>query len=168
MNRTHIAPKRLNLAAPTWLLAVLAAIVMGMAIDTTALAAPAHKDATAAVREALNQSAVAWSAGDLDAFMRVYEDSPQTTYIAAKGPVTGYREIHDMYAARFSGAKPVDLGALTFDILDTHMMGPAYALVVGRFHLTHADGSKPPASGIFTLVFHRSAAGWRIISDHTS
>lgn len=120
----------------------------------------------AAIEGALTESAQAWSRDDLDAFMRCYEDGPDTAYVKADGVVKGYRAIRDMYAARFGGASGA-LGQLTMDILDFKPLGPDYALVVGRYHLKPAKPG-PNASGVFTLVFHKSAAGWRIISDHTA
>lgn len=119
----------------------------------------------AAVARTLEESAAAWSAGDLDRFMRCYEDGEATAYVKADGVVRGYRAIHDMYAARFAGAGA--MGKLSMEMLDFRPLGPGYALVVGRFKLERPAGAGGEASGIFTLVFHRSAGGWRIISDHT-
>ncbi|MDR3511802.1 MAG: SgcJ/EcaC family oxidoreductase [Caulobacteraceae bacterium] len=120
----------------------------------------------AAVARVLEDSAEAWSAGDLDRFMGCYEDSEATSYIKADGVVRGYRAIHDMYAARFTGASA--MGKLLMNILDFRPLGPRYALVTGRFRLERPPAAGGEASGIFTLVFHKSAAGWRIVSDHTS
>jgi len=120
----------------------------------------------AAIDDALTASAQAWSRDDLDAFMHCYEDGPETAYVKAGGVVKGYRAIRDMYAARFGGASGA-LGQLSMETLDFKSLGPDYALVVGRYHLKPAKPG-PEASGIFTLVFHKSTAGWRIISDHTS
>ncbi len=119
-----------------------------------------------AVESALTTSAQAWSRDDLDAFMHCYEDGPDTAYVKAGGVVKGYRAIRDMYAGRFGGA-PGGLGQLSMETLDFTRLGPEYALVVGRYHLKPTKPG-PEMSGIFTLVFHKSAAGWRIISDHTS
>ncbi len=119
-----------------------------------------------AIEDALTASARAWSRNDLDAFMHCYEDGPDTAYVKTGGVVRGYRAIRDMYAARFGGASGA-LGQLSMETLDFKRLGPDYALVVGRYHLKPARPG-PEASGIFTLVFHKSAAGWRIVSDHTS
>jgi beta-aspartyl-peptidase (threonine type) len=45
------------------------------------------------------------------------------------------------------------------------MLGPDSAFVRGRFQLV-MEKDKP--TGLFTLVFKRTADGWRIIHDHTS
>jgi uncharacterized protein (TIGR02246 family) len=121
-----------------------------------------------AVEAALQQSAAAWSRGDLNAFMHCYEDAPQTAYVSAKGVVHGYGAIHDMYAARFAGAAPGSLGKLSLSVLDYRRLGPDFALVTGRFFLDRRATGAGEASGVFTLVFHRTADGWRIVSDHTA
>ncbi len=39
-------------------------------------------------------------------------------------------------------------------------------MMTGGFALT--GGGRPDATGRFTLVWQRTAAGWRIIHDHSS
>ena len=43
-----------------------------------------------------------------------------------------------------------------------------YAAVIGRFHLDRSQEAGGESSGIFTLLFHRTAQGWKVILDHTS
>ncbi len=166
------APLALNASFPRRLmLALCATLVIGAVAPQAVLGGQAWAEVStvndeAAIDEALTASARAWSRDDLDAFMHCYEDGPQTAYVKADGVVKGYRAIRDMYAARFGGASGA-LGRLSMETLDFSRLGPDYALVVGRYHLQPAKPG-PEASGIFTLVFHKSAAGWRIISDHTS
>jgi ketosteroid isomerase-like protein len=137
-----------------------------------ARALPSEAGEAASITAALAASAAAWSKGDLHGFMRVYENSPATTYVTAAGLVTGYGAIEAMYAARFGAATaqagPAALGQLSLTVLACRKLGPAYALVTGRFLLRHPATHKPDSTGIFTLVFHQSADGWGIISDHTS
>ena len=47
-------------------------------------------------------------------------------------------------------------------------MGADYAMVIGRFHLARKREAGGEASGIFTLLFHKTGQGWKIILDHTS
>ncbi len=119
-----------------------------------------------AITAALSASASAWNRGDLAGFMAVYERGPQTAYIKHDGPVLGADAISAMYATRFAGP-PAARGTLSLTVLSYRPLGADYALVTGRFSLARLP-TLPTASGIFTLVFHRSAAGWGIISDHTS
>jgi ketosteroid isomerase-like protein len=57
------------------------------------------------------------------------------------------------------------MGRLTFSGLRIAPLGSDTALVLGRWKLTQKT-SKP--HGMFTLLFRRTAAGWRIVHDHTS
>lgn len=123
--------------------------------------APSGRD-SAEIDRVLQQSAADWSRGDLASFMRSYEDAPNTAFVTGGGLLRGYAAIKAHYAARYgSGQK---MGSLRLDIVDEQGLGPAFALVTGRFALS----GPIVASGIFTLIFHKSLAGWRITYDHTS
>jgi ketosteroid isomerase-like protein len=129
------------------------------------LAAPAQAAMFArgsqAIEVLLNRSAAAWNRGDLTTFMRSYENSPQTVYISSREVIHGYANIRAHYAAAHPGA----MGVLSLSDLAIRPLGVDYAVVVARWHLAMADGKKP--SGLFSLVLHRSAAGWGIITDHS-
>jgi uncharacterized protein (TIGR02246 family) len=113
---------------------------------------------------ALNESAAAWTAGDLKKFMQLYEHSPTIRYINAKGVVVGYDAIEAMYAARFqSGAR---MGQLSLQIIQIERVGPDYAFLIGRYALKPANGDT--VSGITTLLFHKVGKQWLIVVDHTS
>lgn len=118
----------------------------------------------ASIEKALNASAAAWMAGDLDTFMQLYENAPTTRYINSSGVTEGYEAIKAKYAPRF---KPgADMGKLSLQVLDVKEIGSQYAFVVGRYTLHQADGSTP--SGITTLLFHKQGGRWLIANDHTS
>jgi hypothetical protein len=110
----------------------------------------------------LTQSAYDWNHGNLDGFMRGYEDAPTTLYISSKTVIHGYAAIRAHYAGHYGTSH---MGALSFSDLSKRMLGPDYAIVVARWHLAMTDGTHP--TGIFSLVLHRSPAGWHIIDDHT-
>ena len=55
------------------------------------------------------------------------------------------------------------MGELSLTILDDRPLSAEYALVTGRFALTRTAAEGGDASGIFTLLMHRAAQGWRII-----
>jgi uncharacterized protein (TIGR02246 family) len=141
------------------------AALMSIAAGSPAAAQDAPSKDCGAISAALEDSGAAWSRGDLDGFMRVYESSPETVYVGGAEPVHGFDAIRAMYAARF-GDGAASMGRLSLNVLDCRALGADYALVIGRFSL---DGlPRGAAAGQFTLVFHRAAAGWRIISDHSS
>lgn len=108
------------------------------------------------IESLLSRSAAAWSAGDLDAFMECYEDSPDTVYLSATRLVSGYAAIRAMYAERFGHA----MGSLKIKVLQIRPIGESHALVVGSYALDEH-------SGLCSLVLRASARGWRISADHT-
>lgn len=136
---------------------------MRMAVSEQPTGAPPSIEA--ALNKATQESAVAWSKGDLDAFMSSYEHSSATVYVTGHSLVTGYDAIRAMYASRFGHGG--DLGRLSMSRLEVRMLGVDYALGIGRYDLVKS-GAGGHASGIYTLIFHRGSAGWKIISDHTS
>lgn len=131
-------------------------------------AAPASTTAggdLSSMTRVLQDSAEAWSRGDLDGFMASYERSPQTAFVTPLGVVRGWEAMRDRYRRRYGGAG--GLGALTFSDLEETRLGPDHAILYGRFHLLR-PGTPKEATGVFDLVMHRTPDGWRILSDHTS
>lgn len=121
----------------------------------------------AAITNVLSTSAKAWAKGDLDGFMMSYEDSPRTTYITGKDALHGFAAVRAVYAPRLTGPGS-NPGELSVKVDTVEPLGPNYALTVGHFRLTSPTAGGRDSSGIFTLIFHRTSKGWRIISDHTS
>ncbi len=146
---------------------ILAAGIAAIAVATSPAIAAQPDAARTAVQSALDVSAAAWSAGDLDRFMTVYENAPDTVYVGGGKMVRGYKAIHDMYAARFGGGSAAAMGQLTLEILDFRSPDRDHAFVVGRFHLHRDAASGGDASGLTTLLFHRTSAGWLIVADHS-
>jgi uncharacterized protein (TIGR02246 family) len=112
----------------------------------------------------LAQSASAWNRGDLDAFMQSYEDSPQTVYMSATNVLHGYAAIRAHYAADYH---PGAMGTLSVSDLTVRQLGADYAVATARWHLVRPHGAGNRLGGLFSLVLHRTPAGWKIIADHT-
>jgi hypothetical protein len=110
----------------------------------------------------LAHSAQSWNHGDLDAFMRGYENSPATVYINAKGIIHGYAAIRAHYAAHYGKS---GMGVLSFSDLSVRPLGESYAAILAHWHLAMSGGKH--LTGVFSLVLHRSAAGWHVIEDCT-
>lgn len=144
-------------------LALSAAFVLGSA--ACAVAAPASPTDAAAMRKTLEDSAVAWSKGDLDGFMQSYEDSADTAFVTSQGVLRGWAPMRERYRKRYGQGQA--LGALTFDGFEATALGRDYAVLYGRFHLLQ-PGKPGEQTGVFDLIMHRTAKGWRIVSDHTS
>lgn len=117
------------------------------------------------IRAVLDRQVADWNRGDVDAFMQGYDRSDQTLFIG-KTVARGWQQVIERY--RKSYPTKDRMGRLEFSDVEIHPLGADYALVVGRFHLTRDTENGGDASGIFSLTFHRTSAGWKIIADHTS
>jgi uncharacterized protein (TIGR02246 family) len=118
-----------------------------------------------AIRRVLSDQVQAWNGHNIDAFMNGYEDSPNTIFIG-KTVRRGYEAVRRRYHDQYS--TPEKMGRLRFSDLSANLLGADYASVTGAFHLTRAVTAGGNASGVFSLLFRRTAAGWKIILDHTS
>jgi ketosteroid isomerase-like protein len=138
---------------------VLSALVLAATLASSMPAAA--DDDTVAITTLLTRSARYWNRGDLDAFMRSYENAPTTVYVSSKRVIHGYANIRAHYAEHYGvGTMP----ALSISDIAVRPLGERYAVVVARWHLAMHDGTHP--TGIFTLVLHRTD-GWHIITDHS-
>jgi ketosteroid isomerase-like protein len=156
------------------LVAVLV-VVAGMAGTTWAqtpkVPAPPVTD-DAAIRAALDDQVAAWNRGDITGFMATYEDSPETTFVGTTTVNKGWENVLQRYQKGYPN-KDV-MGTLTFSKLEIRMLPGStgkteYAVVVGHFHLERvAKGEGTKDDGIFSLVWHKSQGGWKILLDHTS
>lgn len=101
--------------------------------------------------------------------MHGYDASPETTFVGTQVE-HGYDAILQRYQRKFSTR--AKMGTLRFGDLETRLLSPTVATTTGRFELTFAPSpgsAAPPAkSGIFSLVWVKRAAGWRVVLDHTS
>lgn len=146
----------------------LAALTLAAALvaPATVLAAPPPASDTAAIRKTMADSAAAWNAGDLAGFLTSYEGGPDTVFVTSKGLVQGFDAIAAHYKAGYATGT-ADLGKLSFDEQEIRALGADYAVFYGRFHFMRA-GQPKEDTGVFDLILHRGAKGWRILSDHTS
>lgn len=142
------------------------ALCIGSLIATRV--AVAADDVASAIGKVMTASVVAWSAGDLNAFMDSYEDSTDTVFLGSTGLVRGKAAIAARYAEQFGQGGPGGLGKLSFETLEIRPTGEHYALMIGRYHLQPVDRTKAEATGLFSLVFHERDGHWRIVCDHTS
>lgn len=113
---------------------------------------------------ALSQaSADAWNRGDLKGHLAIY--SGDMTFMTRTGPRPGVEPLEKAFAEKyFKDGRPRQ--TLSFDNRVIRRLGPDAALETGRYLLT--GGGEPEQSGWFTLVWVRTADGWRVIHDHSS
>ena len=136
------------------------------------LAPYAHADdESAAIRAVLSAQQDAWNRGDVDNFVTAYKDAPDTTFIGAKIR-QGYARILESYKKNY--ATKEQMGKLTYSDLEVRLLPCAdgqahYAAVTGRFHLDRsAHGAAAKDDGVFSLLWEKTANGWKIVLDHSS
>lgn len=127
---------------------------------------PTVADRRQAVIAALAESTAGWNSGNLDRFLSVYSETPETSFVTAEGLLRGRKQMAQRYSEKYDFADPAKRGALSLETLDFRMLGPDYALYIGRYTLVYPDGKK--ATGPTSLVFAREGGNWRIVADHSS
>lgn len=116
-----------------------------------------------AVKSVLEVQAAAWNRGDLVEFVKPYDAE---AIFVGKEVTRGSDGVLERYRRNYGTREK--MGTLEFSQLEVKMLGPDFASVIGRFHLARTKEGGGDSSGIFTLLFKRTKAGWMIILDHTS
>jgi ketosteroid isomerase-like protein len=142
-----------------WFAAILFAVIAPSSV--TALAAPG--EAATEIRAVMAAQVSAWNRGDIDGFMAGYARSDKTEFVSGQKITRGWQTVRDRYRKKYDNREK--MGRLTFSQIEITPLGADAALVLGRWRLVR-QSDKP--QGIFTLVFRRTPAGWRIVHDHTS
>jgi uncharacterized protein (TIGR02246 family) len=119
----------------------------------------------AAIGAVLKAQQAAWNRGDVEAFMSGYEATDATTFVGAT-ITRGYRQVLENYHRRYPTKEK--MGQLTFSEIEVKPLGQEYVSVIGKWHLHRPSEAGGDAGGIFTLLFRKTASGWKIILDHTS
>jgi ketosteroid isomerase-like protein len=117
----------------------------------------------AAVRAVIEEQAAAWNRGDVAGYMEGYAKEEATTFVSGDTVTRGWQTVHDRYRARYDTREK--MGTLAFTELEFKPLSEFYLMATGRWQLTRAADTP---RGRFTLIFRRTAAGWRIVHDHTS
>jgi uncharacterized protein (TIGR02246 family) len=118
------------------------------------------------IRTLLKNSEAAWNRGDLAAFASDYEDSPETTFIGREVTHGGIQAILERYRRTYPNREA--MGTLALSELEIRTLAADVVLATGKYELKRAVAAGGDATGRFTLIFRRSAAGWKIIHDHSS
>ena len=136
-------------------------------ISALALACTLHAQTpqSKAIITVLNQSAVDWNHGDLDAFATSYKNSPDILFIGHKIS-RGYAQMLATYKTNYSTREK--MGTLSFTQLETQPLDAHFATVTGRFHLERTPAGGGNADGFFLLVMENTPTGWKIVRDDTT
>jgi hypothetical protein len=143
-----------------FLMCVVVAGALVMGCQTTKVES---NSARTGIRSLLDQQEREWNAGNMGGFMEVYARSEQTRFASAGDVTLGWQTVFDRYHKKYPTRAA--MGVLSFSEIDITPLGPDTALVFGRWNLKR-EADAP--SGLFTLIFRNTPAGWRIVHDHTS
>ena len=117
----------------------------------------------AQIRQSLAASIDAFNRGDLPGHLAIYDESVQ--FMTKDGPRPGIAPIEKAFREHyFLDGKAIQ--QLRFEQLAVRQLNDDAAIATARWAL--AGGGKPEQSGWFTLVWLRTAAGWRAVHDHSS
>ena len=132
-----------------------------LALSAAGSAFPDEKTIDAEIRAVLNAQKSAWNAKKLDGFMDYYWKSKNLTFQSGKKVLRGWGALMNRYKKNYPADK---MGTLDFTDLEVHRLGRNFAYVLGKWAVAQSGKTK---GGVFTLIFRRTAAGWRIVHDHT-
>lgn len=122
-----------------------------------------NEQTIADVRAVLEAQAAAWNRGDIEGYMNGYERSDDITFISGDALTRGWQTVLARYQKNYDSREK--MGTLAFGELEIKPLSAFYAAGTGRWQLTRANDNP---HGRFTLLFRRTAQGWRIVHDHTS
>jgi ketosteroid isomerase-like protein len=135
------------------------------ALATSSSGQNAVDAARTTIRKVIEDQQEAWNRQDLEGFMGGYWNSPELTFFSGARESKGWQAALDRYKKNYQGAGH-EMGKLEFANLRIEILGPESAFVRGEFHLTMSDGKMP--HGLFTLIFRKFPAGWKIVHDHSA
>jgi uncharacterized protein (TIGR02246 family) len=135
--------------------------MLGFLLAATLMAASEE----AAIKKVLADQAEAWNRGDINEFVRAYENSPAITFVG-KTVSRGYDGVLNRYRTAYPDK--LHMGTLYFEEIEVKLLGKDHALILGKFVLDRTQAGGGPASGRYSLVARKAKDGWKIIHDHTS
>lgn len=135
-------------------------VCLMLLVPAFAMAAAA---AEAEIRAVMKAAEDGWNTGDLEAYMVGYWRAEELRFASGSSVTRGW----ETTLARYTKGYPdkAAMGELTFSDLDVTLLSDDAAYVFGSWRLDRADDTP---HGLFTLIFRKTEAGWRIVHDHTS
>ncbi len=107
-----------------------------------------------------------WNNGNLNGFLEGYKHSAETTFVGLQVQ-HGWEEMAAHYRSSYPSKEA--MGTLSFSDLQPRLLDEHFAVLTGKYSLERGRKFGGNASGVFSLVFEKTAdAGWKIVLDHTS
>lgn len=105
----------------------------------------------------------AWNKADIEGYMAGYFHSDSLRFASGGKVSYGWETTLERYQKGYPDKET--MGKLTFSDIDITMISEDAALVFGKWELER-ENDHP--WGLFSLLFRKTNAGWRIVHDHTS
>ena len=146
------------------------ASLLAISVASPSLAVSQNQLKTASQQELdvikiLLKQEAAWDRGDIDGFLEGYKDSPDTLFInnlIQRGFEGMKADYHHNYPNKES------MGQLTFSELEVHPIDDKVAVCVGKYKIERSKKNGGNAESIFSMVFEKTDAGWKIVVAHTT
>ena len=116
----------------------------------------------AEINQMMADSAVAWTANDLDGFMESFYNSPDLVFAIPTGITKGWQPLKERYA------KSIAKSDLWFTKIEITVVTSDTALVFARFNNQVKDDKTTYSTGLTTLLVKKIDDNWVIVHDHSS
>jgi ketosteroid isomerase-like protein len=123
-----------------------------------------HSDPVRSVQKALAGQVSAWNAGDLEAAMAFYRNSPDMIWISKSGVDKGYQSVLDAYRKDYADRSK--MGVYTYEPLHIESLSSACVYYVFKWKIELAG--KRLMGGISSQLWKRIDGRWVITSEHAS
>ena len=143
---------RLCLVAPLGLLFAIGSIASAQSVEDQ-------------IQGEIDRYVAAVNAGDVAAVMALYLKDPRTSTTGDGELQRSWDAVAQVYRTFFAEFNGVQL---TLDSISILPLGPTAAVAVMRIRWFLGTKQPPDARGAMTIVYLKTAEGWRIAHDHTS
>jgi ABC-type Fe3+-hydroxamate transport system substrate-binding protein len=113
------------------------------------------------IQSVLEKQTIGWNNGNIQEFMKGYDQSDSLQFITQKGRTVGWQNVLNRYVSSYPTQK--EMGKLQFKNLIVTMLDNNQAQVYGNWEVTKDS----IFSGNFSLIMKKKTEGWKIIIDHT-
>jgi len=114
----------------------------------------------------LNSQERAWNHADLDAYLSGYKNGTDLLFVADGRVTHGFEQLISDYRHNYPTKE--SMGVLTFSELEPYVLTDTFGVVLGKYHVDRNKKAGGPADGMFSLVFEKTADGWKIVVAHTT
>ncbi|MFA6456426.1 MAG: nuclear transport factor 2 family protein [Bacteroidota bacterium] len=128
-----------------------------------AQSAPENTIAQQQILAVIHQQIDGWNSGSIESFMQGYAVSDSLRFASGGSITYGWKTMLERYKKGYPTRQK--MGTLSFTNITIDSISTDAAVVFGTWRVKR-DKDEP--WGLFTLLFKKSADGWRIVHDHTS